>query len=36
MTSKDDAPQKWYTRDWEDYEAVKDNPTSIEDLGKGT
>jgi asparagine synthase (glutamine-hydrolysing) len=34
MTSKDDAPQKWYSRDWEDYEAVKDNPTSIEDLGK--
>jgi asparagine synthase (glutamine-hydrolysing) len=34
MTSKDDTPQKWYTRDWEDYQAVKDNPTSIEDLGK--
>jgi asparagine synthase (glutamine-hydrolysing) len=34
MTSKDEAPQKWYTRDWEDYEAVKDNPTSIKDLGK--
>tara|TARA_Y200000002_G_scaffold338593_1_gene308052 strand:- start:5832 stop:7496 length:1665 start_codon:yes stop_codon:yes gene_type:complete len=34
MTLKDDAPQKWYSRDWEDYEAVKDNPTSIEDLGK--
>lgn len=34
MTSKDEAPKKWYTRDWEDYEAVKDNPTSIEDLGK--
>ena len=34
MTSKDEAPKKWYTRDWEDYEAVKDNPTSIEVLGK--
>ena len=34
MTEKDAAPQKWYTRDWEDYDAVKDNPTSIEDLGK--
>ena len=34
MTEKEAAPQKWYTRDWEDYDAVKDNPTSIEDLGK--
>ena len=34
MTEKDESPQKWYTRDWEDYDAVKDNPTSIEDLGK--
>ena len=34
MTEKDAAPQKWYTRDWEDYDAIKDNPTSIEDLGK--
>ena len=34
MTEKDEAPQKWYSRDWEDYDAVKDNPTSIEDLGK--
>jgi asparagine synthase (glutamine-hydrolysing) len=23
---------RWYSRDWEKYEAVKDNPTSIEDL----
>jgi asparagine synthase (glutamine-hydrolysing) len=23
---------RWYTRDWEKYEAVKDNPTSLEDL----
>ena len=33
MTS--DAPGeliKWYKRDWQSYETVKDNPTSIEDL----
>ena len=23
---------KWYTRDWEEFDAVKDNPTSIDDL----
>lgn len=23
---------KWYSRDWQNYEAVKDNPTSIDDL----
>ena len=23
---------RWYKRDWEEYEAVKDNPTSIEEL----
>jgi len=23
---------KWYDREWKDYEAVKDNPTSIDDL----
>jgi len=23
---------KWYKRDWQNYEAVKDNPTSIDDL----
>lgn len=23
---------RWYSRDWEEYDAVKDNPTSIEDL----
>ena len=34
MTEKDDVPQRWYTRDWEDFENVKDNETSIEDLGK--
>jgi asparagine synthase (glutamine-hydrolysing) len=26
--------QKWYERDWVDFDVVKDNPTSIEDLGK--
>jgi asparagine synthase (glutamine-hydrolysing) len=25
---------RWYTRDWEKYETVKDNPTSLEDLKK--
>ncbi|MDA0780409.1 MAG: asparagine synthase B [Bacteroidetes bacterium] len=34
MTEKDDVPQRWYTRDWEDFDNVKDNETSIEDLGK--
>src|SRR5690606_31225672 len=29
------APQKWYTRDWEQYEAVKDNVTDIDALRKG-
>lgn len=32
--SKDDAPKKWYVRDWMDYENVKDNTTSIDDLRK--
>ena len=27
--------QSWYKRDWEDYENVKDNPASIEELRKG-
>ena len=27
--------QSWYKRDWEEYENVKDNPASIEDLRKG-
>ena len=26
------APVQWYTRDWMDYDAVKDNQTNIEDL----
>lgn len=34
MTESDDEPQRWYTRDWEDFNAVKDNETSIEALGK--
>lgn len=27
--------QKWYQRDWEDFEAVKDQKTSIDELRKG-
>jgi asparagine synthase (glutamine-hydrolysing) len=34
MTEKDVKPQRWYNRDWEDFDAVKDNKTSIDDLGK--
>lgn len=30
--SKDGTMKKWYSRDWMDYEAVKDNETSIEEL----
>lgn len=29
------TPQKWYTRDWEQYDAVKDNVTDIDALRKG-
>ncbi|MEC3879645.1 asparagine synthase B [Parapedobacter sp. 10938] len=29
------TPQKWYTRDWEQYDAVKDNVTDIDLLRKG-
>ncbi len=32
--SEDEAPVKWYVRDWMDYENVKDNPTSIDELRK--
>ncbi len=32
MTSKDGKLTKWYQRDWEDYDAVKDNDTSIIEL----
>ena len=30
--SKDESPVKWYVRDWTDFDHVKNNPTSIEDL----
>ncbi len=33
LSSKDGEMKKWYVRDWMDYENVKDNTTSIEDLG---
>jgi asparagine synthase (glutamine-hydrolysing) len=32
--SEDAAPVKWYTREWMDYENVKDNETSIDELRK--
>ncbi|MBP1675487.1 MAG: asnB [Bacteroidetes bacterium] len=32
--SPDGKPEKWYSRDWMDYEAVKENPTSIDELRK--
>jgi asparagine synthase (glutamine-hydrolysing) len=32
MKSDDTAPTQWYKRDWVDFEAVKNNPTRIEDL----
>ncbi|MBS1680380.1 MAG: asparagine synthase B [Bacteroidetes bacterium] len=32
LYSKDGKPTTWYKRDWENYEAVKNNKTSIEDL----
>ena len=34
LSSKEEGFQRWYTRDWMSYEAVKENPTSIEDLRK--
>ena len=34
LYSKDGVMKKWYKRDWEDYEAVKNNPTSIDELGQ--
>ena len=30
--SGDEAPTQWYKRNWVDFEEVKNNPTSIEDL----
>ena len=32
LHSAEGKPVKWYTPDWIEYETVKDNPTSIEDL----
>ena len=32
MHSRDKTPYKWYKRNWIDYEAVKNNKTSISDL----
>jgi asparagine synthase (glutamine-hydrolysing) len=32
MSSKDGELKQWYKRDWEDFEAVSDNETSIEEL----
>ena len=34
LYSKDGELKKWYKRDWEDYEAVKDNTSSIDELGQ--
>lgn len=33
--SKDEAPKKWYTRDWTNYDNVKDNNSDIKALRKG-
>ena len=32
LTSTDDTPVQWYSRDWMEYDAVKDNTTNIEDI----
>jgi asparagine synthase (glutamine-hydrolysing) len=32
MRSQDKEPKAWYTPDWKDFDNVKDNATSIEDL----
>jgi asparagine synthase (glutamine-hydrolysing) len=32
LYSKEGVMKKWYSRDWMDYESVKDNVTSIDDL----
>jgi asparagine synthase (glutamine-hydrolysing) len=34
LYSKDGQIKKWYSRDWMEFDAVKDNPTSLEDLRK--
>ena len=32
MTSETKVPVQWYTRDWMEFDAIKDNETSIDDL----
>lgn len=32
LSSKDGELTKWYSRDWKDYDAVKDNQTSIDEI----
>ena len=32
LSSEDEAPVQWYSRDWMEFDAVKDNETSIEEL----
>lgn len=32
LSSEDEAPVRWYSRDWMEFDAVKDNETSIEEL----
>lgn len=34
LYSKEGEIKKWYNRDWSEYDAVAENQTSIEDLGK--
>jgi len=35
LFSKDGGLKRWYKRDWEEYEAVKDNETSLDKLRQG-
>ena len=32
LSSSDEAPVQWYTRDWMEFDQVKDNTTSIDDI----
>ena len=32
LSSADEAPVQWYTRDWMEFDQVKDNSTSIDDI----
>lgn len=34
LSSKDGEPRRWYTREWTEYDNVKDNPTDITALKK--